>query len=134
MNNLRILFIILSVQCLIIYVLLPFLSHCLHPPWRAGFASKEFGEIHVCLFPGGVFPFSAIWLRGISWVREIFILLLIHSLVLISLIIVRLILYLIIIDRKGQALQFNWLFEKEAFILHSDDTFSVDFDKVKPLN
>ncbi|KAL5825376.1 hypothetical protein ACOSQ3_021439 [Xanthoceras sorbifolium] len=32
---------------------------------------------------------------------------------------------------KGQALQFNWLFEKEAFILHSDDTFSVDFTKVK---
>ncbi|KAH9667583.1 Nudix hydrolase 3 [Citrus sinensis] len=32
---------------------------------------------------------------------------------------------------KGQALQFNWLFEKEAFILHSDDTFSVDFDKVE---
>lgn len=52
----------------------------------------------------------------------------------ISLIIVQLILYLILIDRKGQALQFNWLFEKEAFILNSDDTFSVDFDKVKPLN
>ncbi|XP_044496382.1 nudix hydrolase 3 isoform X1 [Mangifera indica] len=32
---------------------------------------------------------------------------------------------------KGQALQFNWLLEKEAFILHSDDTFSVDFDKVE---
>ncbi|KAJ0075436.1 hypothetical protein Patl1_34829 [Pistacia atlantica] len=32
---------------------------------------------------------------------------------------------------KGQALQFNWLFEKEAFILHSDDTFSVDFAKVE---
>lgn len=32
---------------------------------------------------------------------------------------------------KGQALQFNWLFEKEAFILNSDDTFSVDFDKVE---
>ncbi|XP_047316916.1 nudix hydrolase 3 [Impatiens glandulifera] len=31
---------------------------------------------------------------------------------------------------KGQALQFNWLFEKGAFILHPDDTFSVDFDKV----
>lgn len=32
---------------------------------------------------------------------------------------------------KGQALQFNWLFEKEAFILNSDDTFSVDFDKIE---
>ncbi|CAK7336354.1 unnamed protein product [Dovyalis caffra] len=32
---------------------------------------------------------------------------------------------------KGQALQFNWLFEKEAFILHSDETFSVDFAKVE---
>lgn len=32
---------------------------------------------------------------------------------------------------KGQALQFNWLFENGAFVLHSDDeTFSVDFDKV----
>ncbi|KAK0598194.1 hypothetical protein LWI29_032456 [Acer saccharum] len=32
---------------------------------------------------------------------------------------------------KGQALQFNWLFEKEAFIFHSNDTFSVDFSKVE---
>ncbi|GJM87217.1 hypothetical protein PR202_ga03151 [Eleusine coracana subsp. coracana] len=32
---------------------------------------------------------------------------------------------------KGQALQFNWLYEKGAFILHSDETFSVDFTKVE---
>lgn len=32
---------------------------------------------------------------------------------------------------KGQALQFNWLFEKKAFVMNSDDTFSVDFDKVE---
>ncbi|XP_077238192.1 nudix hydrolase homolog 3 isoform X2 [Tasmannia lanceolata] len=32
---------------------------------------------------------------------------------------------------KGQALQFNWLLEKGAFILHSDGTFSVDFTKVE---
>ncbi|XP_042504558.1 nudix hydrolase 3-like [Macadamia integrifolia] len=32
---------------------------------------------------------------------------------------------------KGQALQFNWLFEKEAFVLHSDGTFSVNFTKVE---
>lgn len=32
---------------------------------------------------------------------------------------------------KGQALQFNWLFEKGAFVLHSDETFSVDFNKVE---
>eukprot|EP00257_Ricinus_communis_P013454 XP_015570885.1 nudix hydrolase 3 [Ricinus communis] len=32
---------------------------------------------------------------------------------------------------KGQAVQFNWLFEKEAFILHPDETFSVDFEKVE---
>lgn len=32
---------------------------------------------------------------------------------------------------KGQALQFNWLFEKGAFIQHIDETFSVDFDKVE---
>ena len=31
---------------------------------------------------------------------------------------------------KGQALQFNWLFEKGAFVLLPDQTFSVDFDKV----
>ncbi|XP_024996212.1 nudix hydrolase 3-like isoform X2 [Cynara cardunculus var. scolymus] len=31
---------------------------------------------------------------------------------------------------KGQALQFNWLFEKGAFVLHPDQTFSVDFDKI----
>lgn len=32
---------------------------------------------------------------------------------------------------KGQALQFNWLYEKGAFILHRDETFSVDFTKVE---
>uniref|UniRef100_A0A5B7BD41 Putative nudix hydrolase 3 n=1 Tax=Davidia involucrata TaxID=16924 RepID=A0A5B7BD41_DAVIN len=32
---------------------------------------------------------------------------------------------------KGQALQFNWLFEKGAFVLHPDETFSVDFAKVE---
>ncbi|KAK9280933.1 hypothetical protein L1049_003824 [Liquidambar formosana] len=32
---------------------------------------------------------------------------------------------------KGQALQFNWLFEKGAFILHADEIFSVNFDKVE---
>ncbi|KAJ7962724.1 Nudix hydrolase 3 [Quillaja saponaria] len=32
---------------------------------------------------------------------------------------------------KGQALQFNWLYEKGAFILHPDDTISVDFCKVE---
>lgn len=32
---------------------------------------------------------------------------------------------------KGQALQFNYLFEKGAFVLHPDGTFSVDFDKVE---
>ncbi|KAL8137075.1 hypothetical protein V2J09_003076 [Rumex salicifolius] len=31
---------------------------------------------------------------------------------------------------KGQALQFNWMMEKGAFLLHSDGKFSVDFDKV----
>ncbi|XP_058788355.1 nudix hydrolase 3-like [Vicia villosa] len=32
---------------------------------------------------------------------------------------------------KGQALQFNWLYEKGAFVLHSEDTFSVDFSKIE---
>ncbi|KAK6129885.1 hypothetical protein DH2020_036356 [Rehmannia glutinosa] len=32
---------------------------------------------------------------------------------------------------KGQALQFNYLFEKGAFVMHGDGTFSVDFDKVE---
>ncbi|XWS16573.1 hypothetical protein CRYUN_Cryun34aG0100400 [Craigia yunnanensis] len=32
---------------------------------------------------------------------------------------------------KGQALEFNWLLEKEAFIPHSDETFSINFDKVE---
>ncbi|KAL2489821.1 Nudix hydrolase 3 [Forsythia ovata] len=32
---------------------------------------------------------------------------------------------------KGQALQFNYLFDKGAFVLHPDETFSVDFDKVE---
>ncbi|CAI9302374.1 unnamed protein product [Lactuca saligna] len=34
---------------------------------------------------------------------------------------------------KGQ-LQFNWLFEKGGFVLHPDETFYVDFDKVQVLN
>ncbi|XP_074568606.1 nudix hydrolase 3 [Curcuma longa] len=32
---------------------------------------------------------------------------------------------------KGQALQFNWLYEKGAFLMHLDGTFSVDFGKVE---
>ncbi|KAL4592964.1 hypothetical protein LXL04_005973 [Taraxacum kok-saghyz] len=32
---------------------------------------------------------------------------------------------------KGLALQFNWLFEKGAFVLHPDETFSVDFNKIE---
>ncbi|XP_076944375.1 nudix hydrolase 3-like [Bidens hawaiensis] len=32
---------------------------------------------------------------------------------------------------KGQALQFNYLFEKGAFVLHPDQMFSVDFDKIE---
>ncbi|KAF8103087.1 hypothetical protein N665_0188s0045 [Sinapis alba] len=32
---------------------------------------------------------------------------------------------------KGQALQFNWLYEKGAFVYHKDSTFSVDFTKVE---
>ncbi|KAB2007055.1 hypothetical protein E1A91_D10G001500v1 [Gossypium mustelinum] len=32
---------------------------------------------------------------------------------------------------KGQALQFNWLLEKEAFVFHPNETFSVNFDKVE---
>ncbi|GFP79378.1 nudix hydrolase 3 [Phtheirospermum japonicum] len=31
---------------------------------------------------------------------------------------------------KGQALQFNYLFEKGAFVMHPDGTFSVDFVKI----
>ncbi|CAL1376969.1 unnamed protein product [Linum trigynum] len=31
---------------------------------------------------------------------------------------------------KGEAVQFNWMFEKGAFVLHPDETFSVDFTKV----
>ncbi|OEL30714.1 Nudix hydrolase 3 [Dichanthelium oligosanthes] len=32
---------------------------------------------------------------------------------------------------KGQALQFNWLYDKGAFALHPDGKFSVDFTKVE---
>nr|GMD97422.1 nudix hydrolase 3 [Ipomoea batatas] len=32
---------------------------------------------------------------------------------------------------KGQALQFNYMFEKGAFVLQPDETFSIDFDKVE---
>ena len=39
-------------------------------------------------------------------------------------------LLLLNVNRKGQALQFNWLFEKGGFVLHPDETFSVDFAKV----
>jgi hypothetical protein len=33
--------------------------------------------------------------------------------------------------RKGQALQFNYLYEKGAFVFHEDSTFSVDFAKIE---
>ncbi|KAH7516647.1 hypothetical protein FEM48_Zijuj10G0157300 [Ziziphus jujuba var. spinosa] len=39
--------------------------------------------------------------------------------------------YVSFLAQKGQALQFNWLYEKGAFILHPDETFSVDFAKVE---
>ncbi|CAL9241276.1 unnamed protein product [Arabidopsis halleri] len=32
---------------------------------------------------------------------------------------------------KGQALQFNYLYEKGAFVFHKDSTFSVDFAKIE---
>ncbi|KAB1199029.1 Nudix hydrolase 3 [Morella rubra] len=32
---------------------------------------------------------------------------------------------------KGQALHFNWLYDKGAFLMHPDETFSVDFSKVE---
>ncbi|KAK7325320.1 hypothetical protein VNO77_29482 [Canavalia gladiata] len=32
---------------------------------------------------------------------------------------------------KGQALQFNWLYEKGAFIMHSEDKISIDFSKIE---
>nr|KYP51318.1 Nudix hydrolase 3 [Cajanus cajan] len=32
---------------------------------------------------------------------------------------------------KGQALQFNWLYEKGAFVWHSEGTISVDFTKIE---
>ncbi|VYS51548.1 unnamed protein product [Arabidopsis thaliana] len=32
---------------------------------------------------------------------------------------------------KGQALQFNYLYEKGAFVFHEDSTFSVDFAKIE---
>ena len=35
--------------------------------------------------------------------------------------------------RKGQALQFNWLYEKGAFIKNPNETFSVDFSEVSAL-
>lgn len=75
-------------------------------------------------------PLYTVWLRGSSRVNDLFRISSIHVLMLMSIIF----LYPLINVRKGQALQFNWLLEKEAFILHSDDTFSVDFDKVKSSN
>lgn len=32
---------------------------------------------------------------------------------------------------KGQALQFNWIYEKGGFVMHSNGSFSVDFTKVQ---
>eukprot|EP01018_Ginkgo_biloba_P007156 Gb_18279 [translate_table: standard] len=32
---------------------------------------------------------------------------------------------------KGQALQFNWIFDRGGFVMHSNGTFSVDFTKVQ---
>ncbi|CAH1446382.1 unnamed protein product [Lactuca virosa] len=35
------------------------------------------------------------------------------------------------VHSKGQALQFNWLLEKGAYVLHPDETFSVDFENIE---
>lgn len=89
-----------------------------------GFAFKEFIEVHVCLFPSGMLPLSAFWVGGGSWVSLL-------SILLCSTIgLMKLRTLLSIVNRKGQALQFNWVFEKGGFILHPDETFSVDFAKV----
>lgn len=93
--------------------------------WWPGFSLEEFIEIHVCLFPRGMLPLCAFWVGGSSWVRFPFILLWSTTM----LMKLRTLL-LLNFNRKGQALQFNWLFEKGGFILHPDETFSVDFAKV----
>ena len=69
-------------------------------------------------------PLSAFWVGGGSWVSLL-------SILLCSTIgLMKLRALLLIVNRKGQALQFNWVFEKGGFILHPDETFSVDFAKV----
>ena len=37
---------------------------------------------------------------------------------------------MVVHNRKGQALQFNFLLEKGGFSYHPDGTFSVDYSKV----
>jgi hypothetical protein len=36
-----------------------------------------------------------------------------------------------IFTRKGQALQFNWILEKGGFVSHGNDSFSVDYSRVR---
>ncbi|GMN48060.1 hypothetical protein TIFTF001_017242 [Ficus carica] len=83
----------------------------MHAMSLQGFASEEFIAIHLCFLPCGMLP-------------------LIHQASFTCLSATN-ILYLYYIVRKGQAVQFNWLYEKGAFILHRDETFSVDFTKVE---
>lgn len=94
-----------------------------------GFASEKPGQVNVCLFSCWMFPLGTLWIRGSSWVC----------------VVVNLSSSLVFdlphcmfspvfnfsnTIRKGQALQFNYLFEKGAFILRPDETFAVDFEKV----
>lgn len=93
---------------------------------RPGFASQEFVKVHVCFLPCWMLPVSTFWLRWSSWVSQLMVqwssIKCCHRVSYV---------FNIYIFRKGQALQFNWLYDKGAFILHPDEKFSVDFSKVK---
>lgn len=99
-----------------------------------GTAPEELIEIHVCFFSCWMLPLSSVRSGRSSWVSQLFVLpILFCKRIMLLTYFARSSLrisYLLYILRKGQALQFNWLYEQGAFILSPDDTFSVDFDKV----
>ena len=92
-----------------------------------GTSSQEFVRVHVCFISCGMLPVSTFWSEGSSWVSPLCTLL--ASVFYCGHAATDFTAYI----RKGQALQFNWLYEKGAFIKNPNDTFSVDFSKVSAL-
>lgn len=93
-----------------------------------GVASKEFGKVNVRFFFGWMLSLHTFWFNGSAWVSTHFVSFVSFPVGCISKEIN--VLFVLATYSKGQALQFNYLFERGAFVLQPDETFMVDFSKV----